>query len=183
LRTLSPFLSATAQLHPKVNIKSIVIALIDRLAAYAAREAENESPEERAREEEIQAKRLLGEVRQQRERVKLEKEAEELRDKFGSTAIGGSERREGEETEGWGAAVNVRPPGEEEEDERLKLGDGKIEGVTPTTRNLMGEGTGRKFRGIPEDVKLFEVFWSQVVNLIKVNFHSYRLISHPYSSD
>ncbi|KAJ7467897.1 vacuolar protein sorting-associated protein 35 [Mycena latifolia] len=42
LYSLGPFLSATAQLHPKVNIKQIVIALIDRLAAYAAREAENE---------------------------------------------------------------------------------------------------------------------------------------------
>lgn len=36
LHTLGPFLSATAQLHPRVNIKQIVIALIDRLAAYAA---------------------------------------------------------------------------------------------------------------------------------------------------
>lgn len=26
----------------------------------------------------------------------------------------------------------------------------------------------KKFRGIPEDVKLFEVFWHQVVELIKV---------------
>lgn len=26
----------------------------------------------------------------------------------------------------------------------------------------------KKFRGIPEDVKLFEVFWQQVVELIKV---------------
>ena len=26
----------------------------------------------------------------------------------------------------------------------------------------------KKFRGVPEDVKLFEVFWQQVVELIKV---------------
>ena len=146
-----------------------MIALIDRLAAYAAREAENESPEERAREEEVQAKRLLGQVRQQRERVRLEKEAKEMRDKFGTTSIEGAVQEE-EETEGWGAAVNVKPPGEEEEeDKRLELGDGKIEGVEP---RAIGDGTGRKFRGIPEDVKLFEVFWSQVVNLIKVSFGS-----------
>jgi hypothetical protein len=31
------------------------------------------------------------------------------------------------------------------------------------------EGTSlKKFRGIPEDVKLFEVFWQQIVALIKV---------------
>ena len=29
--------------------------------------------------------------------------------------------------------------------------------------------TVRKFRGIPEDVKLFEMFWEQVVQLIKVS--------------
>lgn len=49
LHTLTPFLSATAQLHPKVNVKQIVISLIDRLAGFAAREAENETLEERER--------------------------------------------------------------------------------------------------------------------------------------
>jgi vacuolar protein sorting-associated protein 35 len=29
------------------------------------------------------------------------------------------------------------------------------------------EGPPKRFRGIPEDVKLFEVFWHQVVELIK----------------
>jgi hypothetical protein len=51
LHSLGPFLSATAQLHPKINIKLIVIALIDRLAAYAAREAETEDPEETKKQE------------------------------------------------------------------------------------------------------------------------------------
>lgn len=58
LRTLGPFLSACAQLHPKVNIKNIVIALIDRLAAYAAREAENDSPEEIRRQEQEASRKL-----------------------------------------------------------------------------------------------------------------------------
>jgi len=66
LHTLGPFLSATAQLHPKVNIKQIVIALIDRLAAYAAREAENEDPEETKRQEEGAAKRLAEKVNAQK---------------------------------------------------------------------------------------------------------------------
>ncbi|CAG8503241.1 24133_t:CDS:10 [Dentiscutata erythropus] len=81
LRTLGPYLSACAQLHQKVNIKQIVIALIDRLAAYAAREADSEPPEVVKRQEE--------------------------------------------------------------------------------------EAALKKFRGIPEDVKLFEVFWGQVVDLVR----------------
>ena len=66
LYSLGPFLSATAQLQPSVNIKQIVIALIDRLAAYAAREAENENPEETKRQEEAAARRLA-------ERVQIQK--------------------------------------------------------------------------------------------------------------
>ncbi|KAJ3722389.1 vacuolar protein sorting-associated protein 35-domain-containing protein [Lentinula raphanica] len=50
LFSLGPFLTATAQLQPKVNIKAIVTALIDRLAAYTAREAESEDPERRLAE-------------------------------------------------------------------------------------------------------------------------------------
>lgn len=91
LRTLGPFLSATAQLHPKVNIKNIVIALIDRLAAYAAREADSDQLQQQT---------------------------------------------QNESTEG----VN---------------GD---------------RGDVKKFRGIPTDVRLFEVFWAQVVELVKVCF-------------
>ena len=38
LRTLSMFLQACAELHEKVNIKNIIISLIDRLALFANRE-------------------------------------------------------------------------------------------------------------------------------------------------
>ncbi|KAJ1982981.1 retromer complex subunit Vps35 [Dimargaris verticillata] len=43
LGTLTPLLTATAQLHPLVSVKTIVISLLDRIAAYAAREAEDEN--------------------------------------------------------------------------------------------------------------------------------------------
>lgn len=50
LKTLQLFLNATAQLHHKVNIKLIVIALVDRLAAYAAREADADALRTREQE-------------------------------------------------------------------------------------------------------------------------------------
>jgi vacuolar protein sorting-associated protein 35 len=146
LRTLSPFLSAVAQLHPKVAIKSIVIALIDRLAAYAAREAENESPEERQRQEEDAAKRLVGEVKKQRERSKA------------SEIIAAAEVAH-EDTEGWGAVSVPAVP--------VVVDEGLIDGVVPTAVERPMPIVG-KFRGIPHDVKLFEVFWHQIVELIKV---------------
>ncbi|GAA6014446.1 hypothetical protein JCM10207_001609 [Rhodosporidiobolus poonsookiae] len=156
LSTLAPFLRATAQLHPKVNIKHLVIALIDRLAAYAAREAENETPEERRRGEEEAARRLGEEVRRVRERERGRKERERA---------ASARTQEAEETEGWGAAVNALPPSKAGAEEERREDDGKIDGQTPYA--LGPDGEVRKFRGIPEDVKLFEVFWEQVVSLIK----------------
>ena len=41
LSTLNNFLGACAQLHPSVNVKNIIISLIDRLALYAQREDES----------------------------------------------------------------------------------------------------------------------------------------------
>ncbi|KAK0213004.1 vacuolar protein sorting-associated protein 35 [Desarmillaria ectypa] len=146
LHTLGPFLSATAQLHPKVNIKSIVIALIDRLAAYAAREAESEDPEETKRQEEAAARRLA-------EKVKLQKAKARENGSVSSSSV---------EENAWGvptspttasASETEKTPVNESSHERK----GKDKEGSPV----------RKFRGVPEDVQLFEVFWKQVVELIK----------------
>ena len=45
LRTLDSFLSATAQLQRNVNVKQIVISLIDRFSNYAAR-VRDEGPDD-----------------------------------------------------------------------------------------------------------------------------------------
>lgn len=42
LYTLDLFLNAIANLHPQTSVKKVVLALVNRLADYAAREAENE---------------------------------------------------------------------------------------------------------------------------------------------
>ena len=57
LATLSSFLSACGQLHPSVNVKNVVIALIDRLAAFATREDSDGIPED------IQLFNIFSEVR------------------------------------------------------------------------------------------------------------------------
>ncbi|KIJ45211.1 hypothetical protein M422DRAFT_30058 [Sphaerobolus stellatus SS14] len=133
LHSLGPFLSATAQLHPKVNIKQIVIALIDRLAAYAAREAENEDPEETKRQEEAATKRLAEKVAAQ----KLARQNSTTTSTAGASEWGGYEDTSAE------THVNG-DKGKEVDDTQPK-----------------------KFRGIPVNVRLFEVFWQQVVELIK----------------
>ncbi|KAI0825328.1 vacuolar protein sorting-associated protein 35 [Trametes gibbosa] len=162
LYTLGPFLSATAQLHPKVNIKQIVIALIDRLAAYAAREAENEDPEETKRQEEAAAKRLAERVKQAR-----------LRQNHSQVTVG-TESVTAVSNE-WGSTptspVASEKPVSLAPTENGTAEDGASEKTEKSEKGKGKEGEEqkqiRKFRGIPENVKLFEVFWHQVVELIK----------------
>ncbi|PBK91311.1 vacuolar protein sorting-associated protein 35 [Armillaria gallica] len=146
LHTLGPFLSATAQLHPKVNIKSIVIALIDRLAAYAAREAESEDPEETKRQEEAAARRLA-------EKVKLQKAKSRENGSVSSSSV---------EDNAWGVSTSPTTVSASETEKT------PVNGSRHERKGKDKEGSPvRKFRGVPEDVQLFEVFWKQVVELIK----------------
>lgn len=152
LHSLGPFLSATAQLHPRVNIKQIVIALIDRLAAYAAREAENEDPEETKKQEEAAAKRLA-------ERVKQQKVYARERARLSQDGVSPSE----DET-GWTSPTTFRA-----ETDTTSIVPSTVETEASSPKGKEKEGSPvKKFRGIPEDVKLFEVFWQQVVELIRV---------------
>ncbi|KAF8169937.1 vacuolar protein sorting-associated protein 35 [Pholiota molesta] len=156
LHTLGPFLSATAQLHPKVNIKQIVIALIDRLASYAAREAESEDPEETKRQEEAAARRLAEKVKTQKAKAREQ-----------GAYRAASPTSPSLETPSWGEPPTPTTATDESdatsvtEPPPIDASDDKV----PTTGKE--ETPVRKFRGVPEDVQLFEVFWKQVVELIK----------------
>ncbi|KAI6046979.1 vacuolar protein sorting-associated protein 35 [Pisolithus marmoratus] len=110
LHSLGPFLSATAQLHPKVNIKLIVIALIDQTK----------------RQEEAAARRLAEKVRLARERVSEPR----------------AEQTQQDGADAWGDHAVQAEKGDANKD-----GKGKEEGAP--------------------NVQLFEVFWKQVVELIK----------------
>ncbi|TFK28349.1 vacuolar protein sorting-associated protein 35 [Coprinopsis marcescibilis] len=164
LHTLGPFLSATARLHPKVNIKQIVIALIDRLALYAAREAESDDPEETKRQEEAAARRLAEKVKLQKARAR-EQNAYRLASPPTSPTA---------ESNAWATSPTSPPHTAASFTESEKsLEEQPSTPTTAVTEKSIGKGKDkegspmRKFRGIPEDVPLFEVFWKQVVDLIK----------------
>lgn len=174
LHTLGQFLSATAQLHPKVNIKQIVIALIDRLAAYAAREAENEDPEETKRQEEAAARRLA-------EKVKARRQNGTVNGTNGTTTpttyVASS---------GWGSTPQSPTTAEKPQETATEQPAADVAEDAPTEKVDKGkerEGSPvRKFRGIPENVKLFEVFWQQVVELIKVCSSNKRASWYPLTA-
>ncbi|KAF9261927.1 vacuolar protein sorting-associated protein 35 [Marasmius fiardii PR-910] len=159
LHTLGPFLSATAQLHPKVNIKQIVIALIDRLAAYAAREAESEDPEETKRQEEAAAKRLAEKVKAQKARTRENVPGARDEVPAEASAWGSSDAAHPEDSE--------KPNGHVRDEGKTEEGKGKEKQQDGDVGEKEKEDNVKKFRGVPENVQLFEVFWKQVVELIK----------------
>lgn len=257
LHTLSLILSACARLHPKVSVKQIVIALINRLAAYAAREAENENPEETRRQESEASARLMERMRAsqrmapiststiwqdimneqtplkdkwslfaeelnaaipaaetnehsiwkdaprddvwkkavkrgtseakpetdtqatssetrdaaqpqeqtkdhsaEEERAKEEAEAEEKEKDENSTKDKVEKRAEDQVTDD----TETKPSDEQSNVEKIAEVDDKPKVDKGKQRE---KPEPRKFRGIPEDVRLFEVFWEQIVLLMR----------------
>ena len=137
LHTLDQFLSATARLHPHVNVKAIVIGLMDRLSAYAAREAEALTPEQKQQNEEAAMTSLL-------ERLQLAK------DKPATPPV---EHQNGVPSD----AASVAPS--ETTTAVESVADSQAETVN---------GERPAGRGIPEDIRLFEIFNEQVQSLVKL---------------
>lgn len=139
---------------------------MDRLSAYAAREAESETPEERLRKEEEAAVHLL-------EKLALkEKDAPDIdgykpTDELATGSASGDEEATLAATDDDDAttiAASEAPEEAEdnnETDTETKKGDVKIV-----------ETVGKPARGIPEDVKLYEIFYEQVLNLVNVRAHT-----------
>lgn len=146
LNTLDQLLSAIARLNPHVNIKAIVIGLMDRLSSYAAREAESESPENRKQTEDEAIVRLM-------EKLRVSKEKKESEAKPGAV--------DGQDTNG-------------EQVNGDKIAETPSEGPVGQSTKATGADTvpeeeklpPSKSRGILEDVKLYNIFYEQVVNLV-----------------
>ncbi|THV01238.1 vacuolar protein sorting-associated protein 35 [Dendrothele bispora CBS 962.96] len=173
LHTLGPFLSATAQLHPKVNIKQIVIALIDRLAAYAAREAESEDPEETKRQEEAAARRLAEKVKIQK--AKARENGANAQPAPPEASVWDSPESPTSPTTATSEKAPEVPPEPNGTDS-----DHATAPEQPSEKGKEKEGSlVRKFRGVPANVQLFEVFWKQVVELIKACFLRSRYCARP----
>ncbi|EAQ87697.1 conserved hypothetical protein [Chaetomium globosum CBS 148.51] len=151
LHTLDQFLGAVSRLNPHVDVKGIVIGLMDRLSDYAERESQNESEEDREKMEEEALANLL-------EKVKLGTEiaaqtssapAEEPR----APENGDKPASDAEPTTDTPKAEDETTPSIAETEATAVNGDE----TEPTTKR----------RGIPENVPLYEVFFGQVKNLVQ----------------
>lgn len=128
LHTLDQFLSACARLHPQVNVKAIVIGLMDRLSAYAAREKDAVTPEEQQKNENEAVARLLG-----------------------KTSI--SEGNQPDKQANGSSPDSIHLPAEQTEVDKAIAAK---------------QESDQKIKGIPEDIRLFEIFHEQVMSLTKM---------------
>jgi vacuolar protein sorting-associated protein 35 len=135
LHTLDQFLSAVARLHPGVNVKSIVISLMDRLSAYAAREAGPSSTDARQEREEASLAKLLSNVQITTDEAPVTTPHEN-----GEESAPSVDHSRDTDTE---TLVEEQPQNGDEEEKP-------------------------KGKAIPEDIKLFEIFYEQVMTLTKL---------------
>jgi len=149
LHTLDQFLGAVSRLNPHVNVKAIVIGLMDRLSAYAERESQQNTTEDKAKLEEEALADLL-------EKLRVGKEQQESK----PVAADPDTAANGEQSNGESAPdAEVGSTGE----------------TTPQTAQAETTATDNEQqtsppsdteRGIPQDVKLYEIFFEQVNNLV-----------------
>lgn len=141
LHTLDLLLSAIARLNPHVDLKKIVIGLMDRLSTYAARETElSVDPEARQLNEEEAVTRLLENV-QIAEKTKKQAPVE--------NAEPAPAQENGMEQDSKG--TEEKPPAASEGESIEKKAN----------------GDGDENPGVPANVKLYSIFYEQVVHLIK----------------
>jgi len=122
-------------------MKAIVIGLMDRLSSYAARESESDSPEERRKTEEEATVKLLEKMRLSKETTPEEKK----------------EPADGEQPNGAKAEDASTESSVPTEDRP----------VTPATTNGDESAPKSPSRSIASSIKLYEIFYDQVVNLVK----------------
>ncbi|KAJ5141340.1 N amino acid transport system protein [Penicillium atrosanguineum] len=137
LHTLDLLLSAIARLNPHVDLKKIVIGLMDRLSSYAQKDTESRvEPEARKQNEEEAVTRLL-------QKLELDKENKK-QEPIEATAVD-TTKENGTDESSKPEDTSILPAKEPEQ-----AADGEDEKAAS-----------------PAEVKLYDIFYKQVVDLIK----------------
>ncbi|KAK3899768.1 vacuolar protein sorting-associated protein 35 [Staphylotrichum tortipilum] len=159
LHTLDQFLAAVSRLNPHVNVKAIVIGLMDRLSDYAERESQNESEEDRGKMEEEALAALL-------EKVRLgvpnapQAQPEPSTPKETPPAPENGDHAENEN----GAEIPAETTPATAEEPAPSVAETEATAVNGGDEETQ---PAKKRRGIPENVPLYEIFFGQVKNLVQ----------------
>lgn len=120
---------------------------MDRLSSYASRESETESQEARQQNEKEAVGKLLEDLR-----ISREAKQKELEKKQASAKQPNGEQANGDGEEGVSQNTDDGQPKEGEE--------------TDSTKTNGDHNPPKKHRGIPDNIKLYEIFYGQVTNLV-----------------
>lgn len=120
---------------------------MDRLSSYASRESETESPEDRQKNEQEAVTQLFEKLR-----VSKEQKQSDIEKKPTAAKQTNGEEADGDKANSFSKDVdNEQPKPEPEEPPAEANGD---------------EIHPKKHRGIPANVKLYEIFYDQVTHLV-----------------
>lgn len=162
LHTLDQFLAAVSRLNPHVNVKAIVIGLMDRLSAYAERESQADASEDRGKIEEDALAELL-------EKTRLGKEQQESQPQPAEPSAPPpppADTNGDEHTNGDAAETQAQTAESTTDDVAPSVADTETTAVDAEGEQTPAPQSPKKERGIPNDVKLYEVFFEQVNNLV-----------------
>ncbi|KAI4155833.1 MAG: hypothetical protein LQ340_000706 [Diploschistes diacapsis] len=148
LNTLDQLLPAIARLNPHVNIKAIVIGLMNRLSSYAQNEAVPLSPGQRKQSEEDAVVALL-------DKLRISREAQAARAK--------APKQDSEQVNGQLPENTQRSTEPADQRDLAK----ETQNSEPYNVETEDSATEKKAQGIPAHIKLYEIFYGQVIHLVQ----------------
>ena len=152
LHTLDQFLGAVSRLNPHVNVKAIVIGLMDRLSEYAEREGPTDNPDKEKLESEALATLL--------EKVKLQKETKA---EPPEPAADGK----ADDTDGTEPAAAEAPSESDASESQASTSTAAPEAPSSgDTESTPAGEQGGAVNSQDGNVQLYEVFFAQVKNLV-----------------
>ncbi|EEY20103.1 vacuolar protein sorting-associated protein [Verticillium alfalfae VaMs.102] len=170
LHTLDQFLGAVSRLNPHVNVKAIVIGLMDRLSDYAEREGPAEGDDDKAKVEEEALAKLLDKVKLQSEAPESAAPTDADADTSKPSDTNGNESSGADDADGEADASKASDAADDETTPSVAETDTTAVNGSETAAESSEAPDATKTpteKGIPDNVQLYEVFFSQVKNLVE----------------
>lgn len=169
LHTLDQFLGAVSRLNPHVNVKAIVIGLMDRLSEYAERENNAEANGDRETAESEALAKLLEKVKLAKENPPEPKAAADGGAEA-STAESEADADKPEESNGDEAEDSSKDDAAEASEGPAASGDDSstlADNAAPSTTETDTTAVNGQESTSAPNVQLYEVFYAQVKNLVE----------------
>ncbi|EFX02169.1 vacuolar sorting protein 35 [Grosmannia clavigera kw1407] len=178
LHTLDQFLAAVSKLNPHVNVKAIVVGLMNRLSDYAEREAQSRPNDNREKMEEDALAALLEKTTLSDTSVVEAAPAEPTRSEASNSALFGTEdsagaedtdkvvKPEGDDSLSTAETFETTPSTAETDVTAVNGSEADEVADEHTEPERTSGGNGDAAEAIATNVHLYEVFFGQVKSLV-----------------